>query len=81
MTRNLCGVDPSRKCFAVRHWRNVICLLINVTNGKAFSWFILVMIHHINIFFHTVLDALKSCYLHTNLTVANDCDKKKLNPK
>ena len=29
------------------------------------------------------LDALKSCYSHTNMTVANDCDKKKkkLNPK
>ena len=77
MTRTLCGVDPSPKSFAVRHWRNVIWLLIIVTNGKAFSWSFLVILHHINIFFHMDLDALKSCYSHTNMTVANDCDKKK----
>ena len=74
MERILCGIDPSEKRFAVRHWRNVIWLLIIV--AKAFSWFILVILHHINIFYHFDLDALKSCYSHTNMAVVNDCDKK-----
>lgn len=46
-----------------------------MTNDKVFSWCFLVILHHINMFYYVDLDALKSCYWHSNITVVNDCDK------